>query len=237
LTRADGEETIQLVPLSDGVTLWTAATGPAGGTVPAVACCHGGPGLWDCLGSLAALIDDNRTVIRFDQRGCGRPTGGDGHADAAGPFTVAQAVDDLDQLREALGYQRWAVLGHSWGAELALRYAARHPDRVTTVVYIAGNGAGDARDLWDTRPPGPVINAAASRQLWADRATDDLLVLASRVRCPVRMICGADDPRPWPVTDPLLAALPDASRSSSRTPATPCGRSGPRPSARRSSRP
>ncbi|MCK9897042.1 alpha/beta hydrolase [Frankia sp. AgB32] len=35
------------------------------------------------------------------------------------------------------------MVGHSWGAELALRYAARFPDRVTGVVHIAGVGAGD----------------------------------------------------------------------------------------------
>ncbi len=40
---------------------------------------------------------------------------------------VAQAVDDLERLRQALGIDRWAVLGHSWGAELALRYGPRIP--------------------------------------------------------------------------------------------------------------
>ncbi len=69
-------------------------------------------------------------------RGCGRSTGG-------GPFTIGQAVDDLDQVRAALGFDRWAVAGHSWGAELALRYAARHQGRTTAVAYIAGVGAGN----------------------------------------------------------------------------------------------
>lgn len=122
----------QIVELPDGVQLWTAT----GGEGLPVVCCHGGPGLWDYLGDLAALLDDAHRVVRFDQRGCGRSTGTDR------PFTLTQAVEDLDHLRQALDVERWAVLGHSWGAELALRYAAAHPDRTTAVVYLAGVGAG-----------------------------------------------------------------------------------------------
>lgn len=119
--------------LAGGTELWTAVTGEG----PPVVCCHGGPGLWDYLGSLAALIDSRYTVVRFDQRGCGRSSGRDG------PFTIKRALADLDELRAALGFERWAVLGHSWGAELAVRYAAAYPERVSTVVYLAGVGAGD----------------------------------------------------------------------------------------------
>lgn len=249
-----------MVRLRDGAELWTAVTG----TGPPVVLLHGGPGLWDYLAPLAALLDGTFTVIRFDQRGCGRSTGNDG------PFTIAQAVADLDEVRAALGYPRWAVAGHSWGAELALRYAAACPDRVTSVAYIAGVGAGNgfkpgfsaelrrrlgpdqarlealsaipadertleqerercllqwrpdfspgpaaashAQQLWDSRPPGAVINEAANRGLWGDRLTEDLNLAAVRVSCPVTLLCGADDPRPWAATDSLLAALPRASR-------------------------
>ncbi len=245
----------RLVTLRDGATLWAAVSG----TGPPVVCCHGGPGLWDYLAPLGSLLDDVFTVVRFDQRGCGRSTGG-------GPFTIAQAVYDLDQLREALGFDRWAVVGHSWGAELALRYAASHPGRTTGVVYVAGVGVGNgfraayvaerdrrlgadlerwaelrARDrtpaeehewcllqwrpdfspataaqhaqaLWDTRPPGIAVNAIANRELSADRETEDLLKIAPQVTCPVRMLFGADDPRPWSATDSLLAVLPNADR-------------------------
>ncbi len=83
------------------------------------------------------IADDEHTVVRFDQRGCGRSSG------QQGLFTIARAVEDLDQLRRGLGFDRWAVAGHSWGAELALRYAAHHPERTTAVAYIAGVGAGD----------------------------------------------------------------------------------------------
>jgi proline iminopeptidase len=248
-----------VVRLRDGAELWTTVSG----TGPPVVCLHGGPGTWDYLAPLAGLLDDTFTVIRFDQRGCGRSTGG-------APFTIAQAVEDLDHVRAALGFGQWAVAGHSWGAELAIRYAARHPDRSTAVAYISGVGAGNgfreayaaeldrrlgpererlaelsaipaddltpeleremcllqwrpnfspgsaaaehARALWDTRPPGAAINWAANRGLWNDRATEDLRLAAARVACPVTMLFGADDPRPWTASDSLLAALPDASR-------------------------
>jgi proline iminopeptidase len=250
-----------VVRLRDGAELWTEVTG----TGPPVAWLHGGPGLWDYLAPLTALLDAEFTAVRFDQRGCGRSTGQDG------PFTIEQAVDDLDQVRAALGFSRWAIAGHSWGAELALRYAARHPDRTTAVAYIGGIGAGNGfRDghvaeerrrlgpdrerwaalsaipaadrtpaeerelcllqwrtdfspgpdaarhalaLWETRPPGAAINLAANRGLWRDRATDDLLAAAAGITCPVTMIFGNDDPRPWTASDSLLAALPDASRT------------------------
>lgn len=250
-----------MIRLRDDAELWTAVSG----TGPPVALLHGGPGMWDYLAPLAALLDSEFTVIRFDQRGCGRSTGCDG------PFTIAQAVDDMDQVRSALGFARWAVVGHSWGAELALRYAAQRPDRVTAVAYVGGVGAGNSfgeaykaerarrlgadRDrwaalsaipdsdrspaeerercllqwrtdfspgpdaaghalaLWDTRPPGTVINTAAHQDLWADRETEDLLLAAVRVTCPVTMIAGSDDPRPWTATDSLLAALPHARRT------------------------
>jgi proline iminopeptidase len=250
---------VVMVRLRDGAELWTTVSG----TGPPVVCLHGGPGIWDYLVPLAGLLDDTFTVIRFDQRGCGRSTGD-------GPFTIAQAVEDLDQVRAAVGFGQWAVAGHSWGAELAIRYAARHQNHSTAVAYISGVGAGDgfreayaaeldrrlgpererlaelsaipkddltpeleqemcllwwrhdfspgsaaaehARALWNTRPLGAAINWAANRGLWNDRATEDLHLAAARVTCPVRMLFGADDPRPLTASDSLLAALPDVSR-------------------------
>lgn len=39
-------------------------------------------------------------------------------------------VDCFERIREALGAERWFVLGYSLGAGLTLRYALTHPDRV-----------------------------------------------------------------------------------------------------------
>ena len=51
-----------------GSSLWTTHQGHG----PALICCHGGPGLWDYLEPVAAMLDDLATVHRYDQRSCGR---------------------------------------------------------------------------------------------------------------------------------------------------------------------
>lgn len=96
--------------------------------------CHGGPGLWDNLDDLAALLGELFTVWTYDQRGCGRSAGKEG------PFTVARFVADLDAVRQAMGYERVIIGGHSWGAVLGVLYAAAHPERVDGLLYVAGNG-------------------------------------------------------------------------------------------------
>jgi proline iminopeptidase len=123
------------VRAEDGCRLWTAG---AGRGVPLIAC-HGGPGLWDMFGSLADSLTDSLTgrvrVIRWDQRGCGR-------SERRGPYSVARSVADLDSVRAGYGLDRAVVLGHSWGATLALRYALDHPDRVSALIYASGTGLG-----------------------------------------------------------------------------------------------
>jgi proline iminopeptidase len=79
------------------------------------------------------MVDDLMTVYRYDQRSCGRSTGGP-------PYDVATAVADLDALRVHWGLPQWIVLGHSWGATLALAYGLAHPSRVCALIYFSGTG-------------------------------------------------------------------------------------------------
>jgi len=112
-----------------GSSLWTVRQGNG----PALVCCHGGPGLWDYLEPVAAMVDDLVTVYRYDQRACGRSTGGP-------PYDVATAVADLDALGDHWGLPQWIVLGHSWGATLALAYGLAHPTRARALIYLSGTG-------------------------------------------------------------------------------------------------
>lgn len=127
-----GNEIVEL----EGSRLWTTCTGRG---LPLILC-HGGPGLWDYLKPVAAMVDDLATVYRYDQRGCGRSQGD-------GPNTVEQNIQDLEALRVYWGLDRWIVGGHSWGATLAMGYARAYPERTQGLIYLSGTGVSS---LWHT---------------------------------------------------------------------------------------
>lgn len=129
---------MERVRLSDGAELATWRTGTETGRPPVVLL-HGGPGLWDYLEPVAAMIDTLAPILRYDQRGCGRSTPSDDQS-------MATALADLEQLRQAWRAPKLILIGHSFGAALALAYAAEFPDRAAAVGYLAGLGTGD----WQT---------------------------------------------------------------------------------------
>jgi proline iminopeptidase len=91
---------------------------------------HGGPGSGASVAALAPFDLRHCQVLLWDQRGCGgaRPRGG--RAQTGWRHLVA----DMEALRQAIGASRWAVLGGSWGATLALAYARAHADRLQRLV-------------------------------------------------------------------------------------------------------
>jgi proline iminopeptidase len=48
---------------------------------------------------------------------------------------VAGLIEDCEAVRQALGIERWAVAGQSFGGRLALRYAAAHPGHTSAVIF------------------------------------------------------------------------------------------------------
>jgi proline iminopeptidase len=124
------------VVADDGCRLWTDQAGYG----PPLVLCHGGPGLWDYFGDVAEMLSDHARTIRWDQRGCGR-------SERRQPYTVTRFIADLDTVRQHRGAERVSVLGHSWGALLALRYTLAHPDRVSSLIYVSGTGI-DPEDTW-----------------------------------------------------------------------------------------
>jgi proline iminopeptidase len=116
--------------MPDGVHLWAVAEG----TGTPLVLCHGGPGLWDYLGPLAAELRDRHRVIRWDQRGCGR-------SDTSPSYGLEVALSDLQEVKRAFGIdQKWVVFGHSWGAYLALLSALEHPEATSALIYVSGTG-------------------------------------------------------------------------------------------------
>ena len=95
---------------------------------------HGGPGLSDYTGPLAAELDDAFAVIRYQQRGLAPST-------TSGPFDVDRHVADAIAVLDAAGAGRAYVIGHSWGGHLAMHLAAQHQDRLLGLVVVDPLGA------------------------------------------------------------------------------------------------
>ncbi len=84
-----------------------------------VLCLHGGPGLPHGYISCLEDLSTTRTVIFYDQLGCGRSE----RPDDTSLWTVDRAVDELNEVRAALGIDAHHLFGSSWGGMLALQYA------------------------------------------------------------------------------------------------------------------
>jgi proline iminopeptidase len=157
----------RVIQTSDGASLWTVAEGAG----PAVLLCHGGPGLWDYLGGLSSYLCDEQRVYRWDQRGCGR-------SGPAADYGIERAVRDVQELHTAFGLdEKWVVVGHSWGAYLALLTAVAHPETTAALVYISGNGTPEC---WRER--GRAIANARSDERMTQEARQRLVELEERTR-------------------------------------------------------
>jgi proline iminopeptidase len=123
--------TSEHLAVGDGHEVYVESGGREGG-VPAVYL-HGGPGS-GCQPDHRRLFDPERFhAVLFDQRGAGRsrPKGSREHN------TTPHLIADMEAIREKFGFERWMVVGGSWGATLALAYAEKHPTRVSGIVLRA----------------------------------------------------------------------------------------------------
>lgn len=86
--------------------------------------------IWDLV---APTLARDRRVVALDQRGHGQSEKPDHGYDFA-----TMSADDIAAV-DALGLgERFAVAGHSWGANVALELAAAHPDRVAALILVDG---------------------------------------------------------------------------------------------------
>jgi proline iminopeptidase len=123
--------TSEQLPVGDGHEIYVESVGRQGGI--AAVYLHGGPGS-GCQPDHRRLFDPERFhAVLFDQRGAGRSRPKGGRDDNTLPHLVA----DMEIIRERFGFERWMVVGGSWGATLALAYAQAHPERVSGIVLRA----------------------------------------------------------------------------------------------------
>jgi proline iminopeptidase len=91
----------------------------------------GGPQLGHAYLRAFDALADVHELIYFDARGTGRTDLGD-----PSQLTLAGAIADLVGVCDALGIERFSILGHSLGGHVAYLVAAAHPARVQSLVLV-----------------------------------------------------------------------------------------------------
>jgi len=110
---------------------------------------HGGPGLDHSTLLPLMPLAHNHTLVFYDHRCNGRSIGA-----PVDSMTWENLTADADALRQSLGFERWALLGHSFGGHVALEYALRYPQNLSHLVLM-GTGA----DQWWVQHNAPNILA------------------------------------------------------------------------------
>lgn len=105
------------------------------GEGPAVLMLHGDPQTHLCWHHQAARLAERHSVVLTDLRGRGESHMPDGKA---GHETYAKRTLAAEQLEvmQALGHDRFSVVGHDRGARVGRRLALDHPDAVTRLVVM-----------------------------------------------------------------------------------------------------
>lgn len=120
--------------LSKDAKIYYETRGPSSGDTPIVFI-HGGPGFdhqYFLSNSAIVELAKNRPLIFYDQRGTGKSEKVSGERKA----TLENGIEDLENLRRQLGYEKIAVAGHSFGGLVAMTYAVLFPDKVSHLILI-----------------------------------------------------------------------------------------------------
>ena len=116
--------------LSTGVTLNVATGGDR--SRPAVILLHGFPESHRTWRELAPRLEDDFFLVMPDQRGF---AGSDLPQDVEA-YKTDTLVDDIFALAEALGIERFALVGHDWGGAIAWAAALRGDSRLTRLAIV-----------------------------------------------------------------------------------------------------
>lgn len=114
----------------DGGKIWYKVFEAEGDHIPLIVL-HGGPGSssYSLEASLSPL-SINRTVVFYDQLGCGKSD----RPKNKKLWNKERFVSELEDLRKHLGFETISLLGHSWGSMLAVLYTLKYPKRVKKMV-------------------------------------------------------------------------------------------------------
>lgn len=110
--------------------------------------------LWPALSPLS----NNRQLIFFDQRGRGKSQVPPGARSAR----IEHDAGDVRAIREAMGIEKWNVLGHSWGGGIAMLATAEDEGAVDRLVLV--DAVGPTSDWLSRLHPAALVRLAGERR-------------------------------------------------------------------------
>lgn len=155
-----------------------------------IICLHGGPGSnQQYLIGLKALATQN-PVILYDQSGCGKSTTNNPEFD---DYNLEYYVSELKQFINNLGYEKAILLGHSWGAMLAVAYTLENPGLVLSGACLSSPmWVADCQKLAQSLSP-ELYEIMAKHE--ANNTTNDPEYIAAVDEFYANFFCRAS---PWP---------------------------------------
>ena len=116
-----------MIPAAD--TQLNAVDTPGG--MPPVLFLSGGFGTMQNWDHVIRRLAEKYRVVRFDARARGK-------SGTSADYSVGAAVDDIGRVIDATDINRPILVGWSYGATIAVRYAAQHPEQVGGLVLVDG---------------------------------------------------------------------------------------------------
>ena len=177
----------------DDTRLFVEERGPA--TAPAVIVLHGAGADHHEFGDYLDPLTDRHRLLLVDQRSHGRSD-----RTPPGTWTIERMAQDVIMLARALRLERYAVLGHAFGAFVALQNAVDFPGMAARTIVSAGVPsmrfvrASVRRELAALRPAALRARVAAAWEREAEARTSGDVAALLRDQWPFRF-ADPDDPR------------------------------------------
>jgi proline iminopeptidase len=106
--------------------------GTAGKATPIIVA-NGGPGLshvYMIQNDVWTRLAQGRQIVFYDQRGTGKST----RLKSGASQEIEAQIADLEAVRNKFNFQKFDLVGDSYGGFLAMAYASAHPDRVNKLI-------------------------------------------------------------------------------------------------------
>lgn len=107
---------------------------------PTLLTLHGGPGFTHHQLLPLRKLSQRKPPIRlvfYDQLGCGRSERSPDFSN----YVINRAVDEVEEVRNALGLGELCLLGHSYGGSVALEYALKYPSSLQKLILSSSDAS------------------------------------------------------------------------------------------------